>query len=96
MSYEGYEEYLCTNGHLRIFDCWEPSLLEGESEASRCNCGASFVFHHSVNETNGIIEDDPSTKSYPYEVDVPAEFHTCVCGNKHIVKEVQYKIPTKV
>jgi len=63
------------------------------NEPKRCNCGASFVFHHSVNETNGIIENDPTTKPYLFEIATPAEFHKCLCGNMHVIKETTYKIP---
>lgn len=100
MSYEGYDQYLCANGHLRTFDAFE--LMEYDengpftNEPKKCSCGAPFVFHHGVNETNGQIEGCPETFSYPFEVATPDEYSTCeCCGMKRLVKEVTYKIPTK-
>lgn len=81
---------MCANGHLRVYDCWDIPPYEGEEnpdEIISCNCSARFVFHHSVDTTND--EGNP----YPFEVDTPAEYHTCACGNVHVVKEITYKIP---
>lgn len=87
MSYEGYEEYLCANGHLRTCDCWNP--------LTSCSCGEPFVFRHSVNETNGPEEDNPSTLPYPFEVDVPEKTEICSLGYVHETEEVRYKIPSR-
>ena len=97
MSYEGYQEKLCSNGHLSYtsnihFDGRESPLV--------CNfCKSPFIFIHYVNETNGIEYDDdgvplPSTIPYPFKEagfdDIWKEDHY---GNKYAVKRIKYEIP---
>jgi hypothetical protein len=47
MGYEGYERWLCRNGHLHTFDCYDaPS-----KELWKCDepdCGEALAFHHGV------------------------------------------------
>jgi len=76
MSYEGYEEYLCKNGHHWSEDCYMAP------DKPICpDCKEPHIWRHSVDQTNGIIEDCPGTMSYPLEVDhyeerlVPAYIH---------------------
>ena len=88
MSYEGYVEELCANGHLRTRDVYQESLA--------CPCHAPIVFEHHVNETNGTMLDDPGTLPYPFEVEKKAEFVTCDLGHKHYTSERTYKIPVGV
>ncbi len=99
MSYEGYVEYLCANGHLRIRNCWDDYDCDEngpfQKPPSKCNCGADFVVRHSVDQTNGDILDDPSTMPMSLEVATPAVIHTCSCGNVHIVEEIRYKVPQR-
>jgi hypothetical protein len=89
MSYEGFEEHLCANGHLRIFDAFD-SIID---EDMKCNCGAPFVFCHSVNQTNGVIAGDSSTVGYHFRIDTPAKFEICNLGHRHVIEEIRYKIP---
>ena len=85
MSYEGYEEMLCANGHLRVFDCYSHPELHSDSE--KCSCGAVFVFMHSVDETNCDGE------RYPFEIEEEAEVAVCNLGRTHVIREKRYKIP---
>ena len=87
MSYEGYVERLCKNGHLRSFDCWE------DNEETKCLCGEPFVFRHDVDQTNGDDPNDQGTMPFPFEVDRAATYVTCNLGHKHITSETTYKIP---
>ncbi len=48
-----------------------------------------------VDETNGIIEDEPHTQRKNFEVDTPEEWIVCDMGHKHITKEITYKIPER-
>lgn len=56
MSYEGYEQAICENGHLSSFDHWEDSF--------ECpDCGSTVMaWENSVDETNcdsfGFIDMD--------------------------------------
>jgi len=45
MSYEGYEQYWCKNGHYWAADCYSPEPI--------CHiCKEKAVFENSVDETN--------------------------------------------
>ena len=94
MSYEGFSQVLCANGHLREFDCWE--VTGSLSELGNCKCGMPYIFEHMVDETNGIEEDNPSTLRYPFEINSPEILVECKsCGIKHVDVEVTYKIPER-
>lgn len=89
MSYEGYVQYLCAHGHLRERDCWGEDL-----DPPLCSfCGADFVFRHAVDQTNGTIDDDPSTLQYPFEVATAAVTEVCNLGRVHVISEATFKIP---
>lgn len=80
MSYEGYDEYLCTRGHLRVFDCRDDSK-------GLCSCGAELVFVHAVDETN--CDGEPTT----FVVKTPAVFKVCDLGHTHMIEEPTYEFP---
>ena len=84
MSYEGYTEYLCENGHH-----WTVDVMNEADECLCPRCKGIPVWDHGVNETNGIVEDengvpDPDTVPYPLEVERYEEV---------VVKMPVYKIP---
>lgn len=97
MSYEGYLEKLCSNGHY--WSCDPPYPAEG---ADCCRkCGENSVFTWEVDQTNGIEWDEngvviPHTTGFPFEIagweDVWCEDHY---GNKYAVKHLLYKIPVE-
>ncbi len=99
MSYEGYEEKLCSNGHLSHSSDIYGDFAENESLLV-CNfCKEPFVFIHSIDETNGILFDSigneiPTTIPYPFKEvgfdDIWKEDHY---GNKYAVKRLKYEIP---
>jgi hypothetical protein len=86
MSYEGYTEKLCKNGHLWGNDCY--------SDPTPCpQCGGDFVWQHHVDQTNGEEEMadgtiHPDTTHWPLEV-LRYEEQTIVC------RIPIYKIPTQ-
>lgn len=82
MSYEGYEEHICENGHLFCASAYEGSPV--------CDCGARSVYMHAIDETNyEPIEME-------YKVKEEALFETCpCCGNKKLIRKETYFIPTK-
>lgn len=46
MSYEGYDQYVCLNGHYEARDCHTP--------LRKCpECGERFVWENAVDQTNG-------------------------------------------
>lgn len=88
MSFEGYYQALCENGHYCGGDCY--MFSHGEPCAE---CGAKIKWWNLVDQTNGIIDDDPSTmeielvvKEYktikvPYIYEIPNTVCQC-CGGE--------------
>lgn len=59
MSYEGYQEYLCAKGHYVVRGAFA-------DEPEYCpRCGGDIAYRHSIDVTNGVEEDDPSTMPAP-------------------------------
>ena len=85
MSYEGYTEYLCENGHH-----WQVDAHAENDDTACPRCKRPAVWSHNVDETNGIEFDeegnpDPATVPYPLEVS----------GHEEVVVRVPiYKIPS--
>lgn len=50
MSYEGYEQCLCKNGHLSSFDAYD---CFDKDNMFCSNCGAPIVWSNMVDQTNG-------------------------------------------
>jgi len=81
MSYEGYEQKLCSEGHLCVHDCYDT--------VSVCpRCGKEFVWHHSVDITNGEMPGIAAAMPYPlvpktYEtVRIPLTYHIPINSSK--------------
>lgn len=85
MSFEGYYQLLCANGHLRGIDCYE---YRGYGRS--CTCGARFVYEHLIDETNC---DGPPRD---FDVATPAETARCSMGFDHVTREVTYVIPEQL
>lgn len=86
MSYEGYDQVICEDGHLSTVDCWD--------DDSACFiCGGKRVWRNGVDDTNcdemGIIHDFSSL------VITPEELQTCNLGHPHVVKHAKYRVPTE-
>ena len=84
MSYEGYVQMLCANGHYQTDD--------GETEA-RCEvCEAKIGWFNGVDDTNcdsyGYIDMDQ------FRIGEPV-YETCNLGHKHLVQSAVFKIPTE-
>ncbi len=92
MSYEGYVQGICENGHLTHFQ--EPYIW-GDSKPHACEvCEASIAWHNPVDQTNcddfGIIPQSEFDKLL-----VEAEIvETCSLGHQHVTKQAVYRIPT--
>lgn len=90
MSYEGYEQHVCQNGHR--FDTW-CSFMFDDDEHEKCpDCGANSVYINAVDDTNcdqcGHIEDWSSLLLTATEVQV------CNLGHTHVTKNATYKVPS--
>lgn len=85
MSYEGYEQILCEDGHLYTFDCYNHRPY-----AATCPCGKPFIWWNSVDCTN-----EPDEGYVALVEKTPAEYCVCACCNhRHQVKPETYYIPT--
>jgi hypothetical protein len=95
VSYEGWFQLLCANGHLSACDAYEdPPVV--------CRCGASMVWSNSIDNTNGCSSPDDHSRvgscecgMVDLEVVTPGEVCECpTCGVRHEKAEPVYKIPT--
>jgi cytochrome c553 len=81
MSYEGYEQLICANGHYLVRDCYAPDL-----DADCDSCGAEIAERHCVDQTNdsGVERD--------IEVATEAEFAECpTCHHREQTKAATYR-----
>jgi hypothetical protein len=69
MSFEGYFQILCKNGHKSSPDCYEnphfgePATDEfGTKHPWTCHCGATASWWNLVDETNGSFCSDCNTE----------------------------------
>jgi hypothetical protein len=90
MSYEGYEQFVCPNGHTWKEDAGIFSYGTDEEQiaASTCRvCSAKAKYVCSVDETNGYDPNDPSTFDGPVTL-LKHEDKWCKdhYGNKYAVK----------
>lgn len=93
MSYEGYEQHICENGHYFNVPC----TYSFEEETAECpECKAPSAWMNMVNDTNcdsyGIIPDNILREHFLLS---PEETQTCNLGHVHITKQEQFRIPTK-
>ena len=85
MSYEGYAQVLCPEGHYWVVDAAE----NGEPKCPRC--GKSEAWYNAVDDTNcdsfGEIDMSPFVVSR-------TTFETCSLGHVHEKGADIYRIPT--
>jgi len=90
MSYEGYYQLICEQGHYWTEDCY------GSPEGQCKVCGSKIAWSNSVNYTNGSWDDDGKRIDgyIELEIDTPAEQCICpTCGHTHNTTVETYKIP---
>jgi len=89
MSYEGYEQLICRNGHYHIGDCWEIGIGDKAEDNWHCpNCNESLTWINSVDTT--------SDEGNPIKLEIKTSAGTCtctVCGNIHAVRPETYHVP---
>lgn len=88
MSYEGYVQQLCTNGHYSQADAY--------ADGFACvDCGAEIAWTNAVDETNcdsfGYIPPEEFKKILVKEETV----EVCNLGHAHITSPAVYRIPAK-
>ncbi len=90
MSFEGYERFLCENGHLHSFDVYNPNL---PNENWKCPiCKKPIAWYEIVDMTNGI-ENGVEYETWLIEK-TPKKYKICpTCNQKELIEEATYKIP---
>lgn len=87
MSYEGYAQHICENGHRYDRDVYD-------HEETCLHCGAKSVFYNGVDETNcdqyGMIPSDQWEKFKITE----EKTETCNLGHVHVTALPTYRVPT--
>ena len=90
MSYEGFTQALCVNGHYQECDCHD-------DPADPCpECGAAIVWRNEVDVTNGSWDDDGNRIDGYVEMRQVEKPNVCVCeacGHSHIIEPAKYIIP---
>jgi len=93
MSFEGYYEAICNNGHRYTFDCYE--IEDYLDENPKCDCGSHCVFCNMVDTTNGPADGKISEEGWKSILISPEESQTCNLGHIHVTSRAVYGIPTK-
>jgi len=93
MSYEGFTQYLCKNGHYSVRDAYDDFDF-GENEWKCKYCAEPAAWWNMVDQTNGSFDDDGKRIDNAVELEIVQE-HVCVCqcGNKHFSAPTIYKTP---
>ena len=87
MSYEGYVQNICANGHYYEHDAFD--------EEKKCGCGAVSTWSNDVSETNC-----DSCGEIPFEVLrehcllTSEQLSKCNLGYIHVTTEATYRLPT--
>lgn len=94
MSYEGYSQFFCKNGHYWTIDCNELMYMD---EPQKCpTCKQPEVFENMVNITNGSWDDDGTRiDGFIQPEIIKGEKLVCKCGKEHICSCSVYKIPKR-
>lgn len=95
MSFEGYYQVICQNGHLFNVDAL---LAEATEELACPDCTAKVAWWNLVDVTNGSFDDDGKRIDGAVEIEIDKEAPSCkcpTCGHEHMVGATTYHIPEK-
>ena len=85
MSYEGYEQHICENGHYYNSDCYDHDAI--------CPiCGGKSAWYNSVDQTNGPSMGEVLMTDLESFIIKPVEHCKC-CGQ--VTNKPIYRVPTK-
>jgi len=89
MSYEGYDQHICENGHQFSLDAMNYDNYMGNAKCHICK--AESVWSLAVDQTND--EGFPYTNFVEIE---PKKHETCEhCGHTKLISEATYRVPTE-
>ena len=88
MSFEGFYQCFCKNGHLVEIDAYD-------YDSGPCHvCGAEFEVKILVDDTNGERSGVISKKALKSLVISPEVKQLCNLGHWHVVNQAVYRIPS--
>ena len=91
MSYEGYYQVICENGHYWTEDCWAYHW-DGDKEYGICPvCKGKIIWTNSVNITNGSFEGNERIDGYKEPILISEK----KCKHCNSILERLYKPPEK-
>ena len=94
MSYEGFSQLICSEGHYWTLDC---NIVEDLQKNLCPICKKPAVFENMVDITNGSFDDDGTRIDNFIEPEIDKEVKLiCKCGNEHVCSCSTYKIPKKI
>lgn len=88
MSYEGYSQIICSNGHYYEADCYaynDPCPV----------CLAAPAWNNPVDQTNGADEGIIAASDLEQFVKTPAIEKTCDLGHVHTISPTIFNVPTR-
>ena len=92
MSYEGFVQIICGNGHYFTVNAMDEMYIYGDDVVCHL-CSAKQAWRNSVDDTNcesyGII------RNMEQFLITPAKVEVCNLGHNHIVGWDIFRIPTK-
>lgn len=92
MSYEGFSQFLCKEGHYWSEDCYDADV-----RTTKCQFGHKAIWENMVDITNGSYETNPETGKEE-RIDGYVELEpklTNKCDKCKSVLEQTFKIPRK-
>jgi len=95
MSFEGYFQCLCEDGHENTHDVYEwYDVNEFEQECSISGCKKKIAWWTIIDETNGADEESGEGIAVVFEELIPADNCKCQkCGHEHLASPMRYKFP---
>jgi len=91
MSYEGYVQRICENGHRYDTDAMSDTHM---GDGLCPFCGAASAFENHVDETNCDSIGFVTIEDWERFIIEPEETQTCDLGHIHITKDAVYRVPT--
>ena len=92
MSFEGYYQVLCENGHYSTKDCYQD-----DHNSFTCPiCGQKMAWWNLVDVTNGSWDEDNTRIDGYVELKIKTPVELCVCPDcsvEHVKTEATYKVP---
>lgn len=92
MSFEGYNQILCCNGHLAEVDVYFMDVKDWNCP----HCEERATWWNIVDTTNGSFDDDGERIDgyvFPEEKEPAQKCRCSECGHEHISKPATYLIP---